>query len=496
MVVALVFFFDFLYNYYVMANPIKKYPVPLIFKKVLKARMSGELIVTCNNLKKKIFFEEGSLIFAATSVENERLGKILLAAKKITGDQLEKVLQIQKNNPNTKIGELLVNNTDLTMPEIYSTIKIQMKIIAASTFSLKQGEWRFIEKKPEPPEGQRFRIKLPEIIHDGVKKIEDTYYFRRKFYSRSPVTTFLPPLLFRYLTSDEADFYAELGNFSSVKMSVEQIIPKMKLPEKFFWRYLILLYLVNVVDFVEFTVDELRNQNIEDINELYSKINSKEIDYYKLLKIKENATFAEIKKAYLDYSQKYQPESLKAAPDSTVIVKVDAVLGELKKAYEVLSDFNKKSKYDAGLLKQDAPKKPDPGSRVKNAKDFYLQGNALYKQKKYFEAVSMLEKAVKLDPRANFFLLLGLSQAKLPAMKPMAEKSLQKAADMEPWNADPIFALGELYRSENLIKKAEAYFEKALEINMEHTLAGKAIKDFEKFSSGKKQLFSIFGKKK
>jgi uncharacterized protein HemY len=66
---------------------------------------------------------------------------------------------------------------------------------------------------------------------------------------------------------------------------------------------------------------------------------------------------------------------------------------------------------------------------------------------------------------------------------------------MEPWNADPMFALGQLYKSENLTKKAKAYFEKALELNLDHTLAGKAMDEFIGMGD-KKSLFSLFGKKK
>jgi Tfp pilus assembly protein PilF len=80
--------------------------------------------------------------------------------------------------------------------------------------------------------------------------------------------------------------------------------------------------------------------------------------------------------------------------------------------------------------------------------------------------------------------------------KKMAEKNLDRAAQMEPWNADPLFALGQLYKSENMMKKAREYFEKALEINMEHTLAGKAISEFGGLLHFKKPKPSLFGKKK
>jgi uncharacterized protein HemY len=85
---------------------------------------------------------------------------------------------------------------------------------------------------------------------------------------------------------------------------------------------------------------------------------------------------------------------------------------------------------------------------------------------------------------------LGLSQSQIPSLAPLAEKNLQKAAEMEPWNADPVFYLGQLYWTENMFKKAEKCFRKALEINMQHTLAAKMIRKIEK-TAKKKPLFSI-----
>ncbi len=81
-------------------------------------------------------------------------------------------------------------------------------------------------------------------------------------------------------------------------------------------------------------------------------------------------------------------------------------------------------------------------------------------------------------------------------MKKHAEKNLLKAHELEPWNADHLFSLGELYKSENLMKKADQFFKKALEINMEHTLAGQAVQDMQKlFAPPKKAKFSLFKRK-
>jgi tetratricopeptide (TPR) repeat protein len=59
-----------------------------------------------------------------------------------------------------------------------------------------------------------------------------------------------------------------------------------------------------------------------------------------------------------------------------------------------------------------------------------------------------------------------------PNLRRDAEQSFLKQAEMEPWNADPYYFLGELYQLEGLVIRAEKQFEKALEINLEHTKAG------------------------
>ena len=125
-----------------------------------------------------------------------------------------------------------------------------------------------------------------------------------------------------------------------------------------------------------------------------------------------------------------------------------------------------------------------------------MKAHAFYEQKKYLEAVQLLEEAVKMDrERASYFLLLGLSQSRVPTLRSLAEKNLQQASEMEPWNADPVFYLGQLYWLESMFKKAERYFKKALEINMEHTLAAKMIRKIEKTTKSRKSpLFSVFKK--
>jgi curved DNA-binding protein CbpA len=478
-----------------MANDIKKYPVPLIFKKILKDNLSGMLQVSHRYFSKELLFIDAHLVFARSTLESERLGEILRNTGKITESQLKNALEIEKQFAHQrKISDILLKTTQITSQDIYNGLLNQMKAIAESTFSLTEGEWRFTVKTSAARESHTFKIRVPEIIHEGVKKIKDFSYFERRFFFRCPVITNLDPAALKYLSPGDTQFYSMLSEFSNIP--VEKIIAGSEIPGHKFWRRLILLYLLNALDFAEFTVDEDLNKNVEDVNELYEKVHAKQVDFYDLFEVKPSAGIKEIKDRYFDYSKKYHPDRINAAPDSTVMMKANEVFAEINKAFETLSNEDKKRDYDARKFRQGSPQDSEQVSPGKKAKDLYLKANVFYKNKKYFEAASLMEEAVKIENnRANYYLLLGLSQAKLPAFIRRAENSLKKAAELEPWNADPIFALGELYRSENLVKKAEEYYQKALDINMEHTLAGKAMHDMEKYFGGKKGILSFFGKK-
>lgn len=472
-------------------------PVPLIFKKILREKTQGELIVKGDHFFKTLFFHNGNLIFAKTNVIEERLGEILFKLGKIDRMQFVDILKmIESKTEKEKLGKILVQKNVLNKRDLFFALLYQFRTIATSTFSLIAGEWDFIPRVPNIPEESRFNIALAGVIAEGMNKMANFSFFKNKFCYHYPIINPIPEYMNEFLSTYEINFLKNLARFNG--MTCETIIPEMKMSEEVFCRKIIMFYILNVVEFSETGIDKKMDKNIIEIIKLYERLRAKKIDYYELLGLKNTATINEIKEAYFSYAKIYHPDriSTRAGPDMKE--KANFVFAEMNKAYDILSKADKRLEYDTKGYKESTMEDANKENLVEKARSLYRKGKLMYTQKQYWEALSLLDEAVKLDnKKASYFLLLGLCQMNIPAQKRMAEKNLQKAIELEPWNVEAFSAMGILFLSENQVNRAEGFFRKVLSLNPDHALAKKKLQEIQKEKTDKKKPgFSIFGKSK
>jgi tetratricopeptide (TPR) repeat protein len=275
------------------------------------------------------------------------------------------------------------------------------------------------------------------------------------------------------------------------------IIPKMDIAEDIYWKKLVLFYLLNIVDFMDVTVNKELDKNLAEILKLYEQVKSGRSDYYEILGLQRTANYNEIKDAYFNYAKKYHPDRITSAPDPEILEKANYVFAEINKAYETLSDPDKKNYYDSKGYKEDNQVELSQENQVERARILHRKAKTLYALKKYWEASSALEEAVRLDSnKASYFLLLGMCQMNVPQLRRKAAENLQMAIDLEHMNVDAFIAMGLLFISENQSLRAEGYFRKVLSINPDHEVARKKLAEITGKDDKKKGKFSLFGKKK
>jgi curved DNA-binding protein CbpA len=467
-----------------------------MLKKVLKDNSHGELVVVGKNFTKSLYFQEGHLVFAKTDLIEERLGEILFKIGKINRQQFNGISDMIKDR-SEKMGKIMVEHNILSQRDLFFALLYQMRTIATSTFSLVSGEWNFIPKVPQVPEDSRFKIGLPGIITEGTNKITNISYFKNKFFYKAPKVIPIPASINEFLSKFETDFHNNLEKMNN--LSNEKIFNRLKMPEETFWKKMILFYLLNIVDFADVVVDKDLDKNVEEIIRLYEQLKINRLDYYQLLAVKNTSTLNDIKNAYFAFAKKYHPDRISNAPDPDIKEKANYVFAEINKAYETLSNTDKRREYDSKGYKENDVQDAIHENLSEKARLLYRRAKAMYAQKKFWEASSTMDEAVRLDPkRASYFLLLGMCQMNLPKLKRMAANSLQKAIDLEPWNVEAHAAMGILFLSENQTKRAEGFFRKVLSFNPDHTLARKKLDEIAGSSSGtrKKSMFNIFSKTK
>jgi tetratricopeptide (TPR) repeat protein len=218
------------------------------------------------------------------------------------------------------------------------------------------------------------------------------------------------------------------------------------------------------------------------------------INYYELFKIKNDATFNVIKSVYFEYAKKFHPDRVAEAPDPDIKDKANFVFGTINKAYETLSNPEKRQEYDVKIIKGRSEDSNNE-NLVEKAKILYRKSLTLHKQKKFWEATNLLEESIRLDgSKASYYLLLGICQTNITTLHRAAQKNFEKAIELDPWNAESMVRMGLLFEMEQLPHRAEVYFRKALSIDPDNSIARQRITSYEG-KTKKKSIFSIFGKK-
>ncbi|MBU4268823.1 MAG: tetratricopeptide repeat protein, partial [Acidobacteria bacterium] len=128
--------------------------------------------------------------------------------------------------------------------------------------------------------------------------------------------------------------------------------------------------------------------------------------------------------------------------------------------------------------------------------ELFLRSKELYEQREFTKAIPLLKQAIKLEPgQGDFYYLLGLCQSEVEIMKNDAEINLKKAVELKSWSADPVYALGILYRGQGKMKLAERCFQRVKEIAYDHTGASRELVDLRRQKAGSKNKAPFLKKK-
>ena len=143
--------------------------VPDLIHAICLPKRTGTLTFSRGEVSKTIYIDKGQLVFAASSMAEDRLGETLLRDGVIGYEQLEKANSFMGGGK--RLGGILVELGYLAPDKLVRGLLHQVKEIILSLFPWEGGAYRFVEEPLPTSEVITLNMATSKLILDGIRRI-------------------------------------------------------------------------------------------------------------------------------------------------------------------------------------------------------------------------------------------------------------------------------------------------------------------------------------
>lgn len=419
----------------------------MVYRDIFRKKKSGELLVYDKRVKRTLLFSNGYLCAGWSTLQDEKIGQVLLKLKLIDSFHLSALHKI--SDKKIRFGEYLVSQGLVSRKDLNIALLYQIQRIFLMTFQMEEPQIKFEEKITSFPK-EVFQVFLPPLIAKGV----------RSFFSPSAQKFMLdkdfPFKRNENLSIELEPYEKEIFKEIDGKKSIDDIILLTGKDRKNVLKTLFLLYCTDIIDFKGEELEKGREEMellIDEIEKFYSSLSER--TPIKLFDLDKNYTEDELRERYFSLVKKFHPDRVRLLSNRELTKKCEEIFIKLTNAYQILS--NPSEKTEEKLLMKEVKSSPAL------AEEKFSEAKELLASGLIWEAILLLKEALRINSsNPEYYLYLGRAQAKIPSMRKEAEVSLLKSIEIEKWNPDAFLELGKLYLSEGMKMRAKSMFEKVL----------------------------------
>ncbi len=152
--------------------------LPSLITAFYLSRETGELGVQRGKVKKVVYFEHGTPVFALSNLLSDRFGQFLVRVGKIRPEQLQDAATVA-NNTHRRTGDVLVERGLLKDTERLYYVGQQVKAIIYSAFGWEDGQYVMSFRDKANKESIKLDVHPANLIVRGVKKLYKPERLRR-----------------------------------------------------------------------------------------------------------------------------------------------------------------------------------------------------------------------------------------------------------------------------------------------------------------------------
>jgi len=220
--------------------------------------------------------------------------------------------------------------------------------------------------------------------------------------------------------------------------------------------------------------------------------------HYDILGVATNASAEEIRHGYYRHARRLHPDRIRSGPFRDLLDQVEDFFAKVTEAHNTLSLPDQRREYDQYLAELAARTQTD---EVKDtaylARQNFLRGRAALERRRFSEALSFLENAVRLDDGpSEYHRELGRVLAMNPRRREEAEERMRRAIAIDPSAIDGYLALADMFARTDRADEAASVLREALRWEPGHPDALARLKDlgFDPSGSDGGLLGGLFGR--
>ena len=468
-------------------------PFAVIAGEILQNRKTGLLTIVKAPLRKVLYWSQGELVMSASADPADSLAEFLVRRGAVSADQARLLVGTDSTDAVARAHEsgLMDLSTRQTLLREWLTAQF------LPLFSLDEGTAAFSDDDPLPPEKRVFLQSTASLLVDGVRSITNGLVLRRSLgdlkrdiqmarTSRFSIET-LP------LSEEERRMASSLHEPTSIEMFLRHFSSQSVTVAKL----VIAMLALGVYGIVEERVaaptadlaDMQRDLELlaaigsSDQRSLRAIATSRQLpsfDHYQVLDVARAASRSQILAAAETQRKRFDPGTYPPIVRDSVMT----IQRRIDEAASILGEPTRRAAYDkvlqsrggegAGSIHQRLTQKSIAEQNYARAKDLAAEGD-------YYGAIVLLKQTVQFVPEhAAAWQLLGSCQERNPNWRRDAAESLQMALSIDPNNVEAMISLGDLYKSEGMVSRAQTCYEDVLKISAENQQAASRLKALKK----------------
>jgi tetratricopeptide (TPR) repeat protein len=159
---------------------LKEASLPDVIQLLGLGRRTGCLALADRQNFGTIYFDEGQIVYASIVNRRDRLGDLLLRAKRISPEQLNAAVDAQALARERRLGEILVEQGALSSEELNEYMRVQIEDAVYYLFTWSTGTFNF--EAGVNPEQQDFLVRLnPEyLLLEGARRVDEWSLIQKK----------------------------------------------------------------------------------------------------------------------------------------------------------------------------------------------------------------------------------------------------------------------------------------------------------------------------